>query len=109
MDVGSSQSVNKALSAAIDSYKRPPSVIVNSAGITRDGFLLKMSEDDFDSVINVNLKVSKNIIKAEVQVGVGWDGQGFHYITDEIIMYAYQSRRARIFIFIGLWTDSGWN
>lgn len=76
MDVGSSQSVNQALSAAIDSYKRPPSVIVNSAGITRDGFLLKMSEDDFDSVINVNLKVSKNIIKEEVQVGVGWDGQG---------------------------------
>lgn len=37
-------------------------MIVNSAGITRDGFLLKMSENDFDSVINVNLKVS-SIIK----------------------------------------------
>lgn len=58
MDVGSSKSVNQALSAAIDQFKRPPTVIVNSAGITRDGFLLKMSEEDFDSVINVNLKVS---------------------------------------------------
>lgn len=58
LDVGSSQSVNQALSATIDQYKRPPTVIVNSAGITRDGFLLKMSEADFDSVINVNLKVN---------------------------------------------------
>lgn len=58
LDVGSSQSVNQALSATIDQMKRPPTVIVNSAGITRDGFLLKMSENDFDSVINVNLKVN---------------------------------------------------
>lgn len=58
VDVGSQESVNAALSAAIDSFKRPPTVIVNSAGITRDGFLLKMSESDFDSVINVNLKVT---------------------------------------------------
>lgn len=55
--MGSSQSVSQALSAAIDQFKRPPTVIVNCAGITRDGFLLKMSEEDFDSVINVNLKV----------------------------------------------------
>lgn len=33
-----------------------PNVIVNSAGITRDSFLLKMSEKDFDQVISVNLK-----------------------------------------------------
>lgn len=64
MDVGSSESVNKALSAAIDQFKRPPTVIVNSAGITRDGFLLKMSEEDFDSVINVNLKVNLQSILA---------------------------------------------
>lgn len=59
--MGSSQSVNQALSAAIDQFKRPPTVIVNCAGITRDGFLLKMSEEDFDSVINVNLKVGRYI------------------------------------------------
>jgi 17beta-estradiol 17-dehydrogenase/3alpha(17beta)-hydroxysteroid dehydrogenase (NAD+) len=33
-----------------------PSIVVNSAGITRDGFLLKMKEKDFDQVISVNLK-----------------------------------------------------
>lgn len=56
--MGSPNSVNQALNATIDQFKRPPTVIVNSAGITRDGFLLKMSEADFDSVINVNLKVN---------------------------------------------------
>lgn len=33
-----------------------PNVIVNSAGIVRDQFILKMSEKDFDKVIQVNLK-----------------------------------------------------
>ena len=31
-------------------------VLVNNAGITRDGLILKMSEEDFDSVIGTNLK-----------------------------------------------------
>lgn len=31
-------------------------VLVNNAGITRDGFLVRMSEEDFDRVIEVNLK-----------------------------------------------------
>ena len=38
-------------------------VLVNNAGITRDGLLMKMSEDDFDSVININLKGAFNTIK----------------------------------------------
>lgn len=31
-------------------------VLVNNAGITRDGLIVRMSDDDFDDVINVNLK-----------------------------------------------------
>lgn len=31
-------------------------ILINNAGITRDGLLLKMSEEDFDSVIDTNLK-----------------------------------------------------
>ena len=31
-------------------------ILVNNAGITRDGLLMRMSEEDFDSVINTNLK-----------------------------------------------------
>src|SRR5215813_11163390 len=36
-------------------------VIVNNAGILRDGMLFKTSEDDFDSVIRVHLKVTFNV------------------------------------------------
>ena len=38
-------------------------VLVNNAGITKDGLLMKMSEADFDSVINVNLKGTFNMSK----------------------------------------------
>ena len=31
-------------------------VLVNNAGITRDGLLMRMSESDFDDVMNINLK-----------------------------------------------------
>jgi len=31
-------------------------VLVNNAGITKDGLLMRMSEDDWDAVLNVNLK-----------------------------------------------------
>ena len=38
-------------------------ILVNNAGITRDNQLLKMSEEDFDAVVNTNLKGVFNCIK----------------------------------------------
>ena len=38
-------------------------ILVNNAGIVRDKLMLKMGEDDFDAVINVNLKGTFNMIK----------------------------------------------
>ena len=38
-------------------------ILVNNAGITRDSLLLKMTEENFDSVIAVNLKGTFNFIK----------------------------------------------
>lgn len=38
-------------------------VVVNNAGITRDNLLMRMSEKEFDDVINVNLKGSFNITR----------------------------------------------
>jgi len=38
-------------------------ILVNNAGITKDGLLLRMKEDDFDKVINVNLKGAFNCIR----------------------------------------------
>ena len=39
-------------------------ILVNNAGITRDNLLIRMSEEDWDEVIRVNLKGSFNCIKA---------------------------------------------
>ena len=38
-------------------------ILVNNAGIVRDNLLIRMSEEDFDLVIDTNLKVTFNIIK----------------------------------------------
>ena len=38
-------------------------ILVNNAGITKDGLLLKMTEEDFDKVISINLKGAFNCIK----------------------------------------------
>lgn len=38
-------------------------ILVNNAGITRDGLLMRMSEDDFDAVIDTNLKGTFNCIR----------------------------------------------
>lgn len=38
-------------------------IIVNNAGITRDGLLMRMSEEDFDAVVNTNLKGCFNTIR----------------------------------------------
>jgi 3-oxoacyl-[acyl-carrier protein] reductase len=39
-------------------------ILVNNAGITRDGLMLKMSEQQWDMVININLKSAFNFIHA---------------------------------------------
>ncbi len=39
-------------------------ILINNAGITRDGLLMRMKEDDWDKVINVNLKGAFNCTKA---------------------------------------------
>ena len=38
-------------------------ILVNNAGITRDGLLMKMSEEDFDAVVDTNLKGAFNCIR----------------------------------------------
>ena len=39
-------------------------ILINNAGITKDNLLMRMSEDDFDKVIEVNLKSIFNMTKA---------------------------------------------
>ena len=46
----------------IDEYGKID-ILVNNAGITKDGLIMKMSEADFDDVINTNLKGTFNTIR----------------------------------------------
>ncbi|XP_004673423.1 PREDICTED: estradiol 17-beta-dehydrogenase 8 [Condylura cristata] len=55
-DVSEAGAARHLLEQVQDCFSRPPSVVVSCAGITRDEFLLHMSEDDWDKVIAVNLK-----------------------------------------------------
>jgi 3-oxoacyl-[acyl-carrier protein] reductase len=52
LDVGDPVSI-EALAASLD--KAMPSILVNNAAITRDTLLMRMSEADWDAVINTNL------------------------------------------------------
>lgn len=54
-DVSSSSDVDKLLETIIATYGRVD-ILVNNAGITRDQLLLRMSDEDWDKVISVNLK-----------------------------------------------------
>lgn len=55
-DVSEAGAARRLLEQVQACFSRPPSVVVSCAGITRDEFLLHMSEDDWDKVIAVNLK-----------------------------------------------------
>jgi 3-oxoacyl-[acyl-carrier protein] reductase len=45
----------------------PVEVLVNNAGITKDGLLLRMSEEDYDSVLDINLKGTFLCTKAAIK------------------------------------------
>ncbi len=46
-------------------------ILVNNAGITKDNLLLRMSEEDFDAVIDANLKSVFNYSKAVIKIMIG--------------------------------------
>lgn len=50
------------ITAIIKEYKHID-ILVNNAGITRDGLIMKMSEDDYDAVLDTNLKGTFNTIR----------------------------------------------
>ncbi len=54
-DVGDPAALTEAIGETVRSLGRLD-ILVNNAGITRDGLMLRMSDEDFDEVIRVNLK-----------------------------------------------------
>lgn len=55
--------VERMVADVLEKYGRID-ILVNNAGITKDNLILKMSEAEFDAVINVNLKGTFNATKA---------------------------------------------
>lgn len=50
------------IACVVEKYKRID-ILVNNAGITRDGLMMRMSEEDFDSVLDTNLKGTFNCMR----------------------------------------------
>ena len=61
-DVSDFESCQKFFKDVLDNHQRID-ILVNNAGITKDGLLMRMSEEDFDRVLNINLKGTFNCIR----------------------------------------------
>ena len=61
-NVSDFESCKEMLDAVVKEHGRLD-ILVNNAGITRDGLLMKMSEEDFDAVVDTNLKGAFNCIR----------------------------------------------
>ena len=62
-DVANHDSVKSLINDTIDNYKKID-ILINNAGITRDGLIMRMNESDWNEVIDINLKGAFNTIKA---------------------------------------------
>jgi 3-oxoacyl-[acyl-carrier protein] reductase len=71
-DISDKAQVDKLMAECLERFQKVD-ILVNCAGITRDGLLMKMSEEDWDKVLDVNLKscfytcqaVIRHMIKAK--------------------------------------------
>ena len=62
-DVSKKEEVEEVVTKAIEKFGKID-VLVNNAGVTRDNLLIRMSEEDFDKVIEINLKGTYLVTKA---------------------------------------------
>jgi len=63
VDIANPKELDAAIEKIIDAHGRLD-VLVNNAGITKDGLILRMEDADFDEVINTNLKSAFVAIRA---------------------------------------------
>ncbi|MBN1148846.1 MAG: 3-oxoacyl-[acyl-carrier-protein] reductase [Anaerolineales bacterium] len=66
VDVADHNSAVSMVDCALSNFGRVD-ILVNNAGVTRDTLIVRMSEEDWDSVIDVNLKGAWNCAKAVVR------------------------------------------
>lgn len=61
-NVAEFQASEEMVKNVLTKYKKVD-ILVNNAGITRDGLLMRMSEEDYDAVLDTNLKGTFNMIR----------------------------------------------
>lgn len=69
LDATNREQTKQMVKDALEKYGRID-VLINNAGITQDALVSKMTEDQWDRVINVNLKGAFNCIQAVIEVMV---------------------------------------
>jgi 3-oxoacyl-[acyl-carrier protein] reductase len=75
VDVGNTQAAAEMVKQVKDTFGRID-FLVNNAGIVRDTLILRMKEDDWDAVIDTNLKGAWNFAKAALRVMLRQDSGG---------------------------------
>jgi len=66
VDVANLKNVEQMVEAILEKFGKID-ILVNNAGITRDKLILRMTEEDWDAVLNVNLKGTFNCTKVVVR------------------------------------------
>src|SRR5205809_406517 len=64
VDVSDGKAVAAAAEKILGETTNRIDILVNNAGVTRDGLVMRMSDDDWDTVLNTNLKGAFNFTKA---------------------------------------------
>jgi 3-oxoacyl-[acyl-carrier protein] reductase len=90
VDVTNHREVENMINIILDKSKKID-ILVNNAGITRDALLVRMTEEDWDAVINVNLKGVFNCSK----------------VVSKVMMKQKSGRIINIASIIGLMGNSG--
>ena len=67
VDVTNFNQVEEVVNKTLDKFKKID-ILINNAGITRDALLIRMSEQDWDSVLSVNLKGTFNCCKSVCRI-----------------------------------------
>lgn len=67
VDVSSSQETEQMVKKTVEKFGKID-IMINNAGITRDNLLIRMSDDEWDKVISINLKGVFNCSKAAAKI-----------------------------------------
>ena len=65
-DLGDREAVSSVVSQAIEKAG-PVSILINNAGITRDNLTMRMKDEDWDKVLDVNLTASMILCRAAIR------------------------------------------